>query len=180
MIERSPHLLDSRLHATIVRDLTVIAAARTVPTGLSTPIDANDPSIAGRIMAVVEDFRWRGMRVDLSGVETVADGYMPSEAQVGALILALSAALENVNRHARPQRADLSIGRTAENITVMVVDAGGGFDPDTVPHDRLRLRESIVARLHAAGGTARVWSGPGGTTVLMSVPVVGPVNVRWS
>ena len=52
----------------------------------------------------------------------------------------------------------------------MVVDGGRGFDPATVPADRLGLRQSVVGRVERVGGSARVWSGATGTTVLLSVP----------
>jgi signal transduction histidine kinase len=57
-------------------------------------------------------------------------------------------------------------------VTFMVSDEGVGFDPDAVDASRLGIRGSIVGRMEAAGGWARIWSAPGaGTTVLLGVPV---------
>ncbi|WP_240968664.1 ATP-binding protein [Streptomyces sp. HNM0575] len=54
-------------------------------------------------------------------------------------------------------------GRT---VFVSVRDRGPGFDPDSVPEDRMGVRESIVGRMRRHGGTARLRSTPGeGTEV---------------
>jgi signal transduction histidine kinase/phage shock protein PspC (stress-responsive transcriptional regulator) len=54
-------------------------------------------------------------------------------------------------------------GRT---VFVSVRDRGPGFDPDTVPEDRMGVRESIIGRMRRHGGTARLRSAPGeGTEV---------------
>jgi signal transduction histidine kinase len=62
-------------------------------------------------------------------------------------------------------------------ITIMITDKGTGFDPSAVAGDRLGLRGSVVERMTAVGGRARIWSAPGeGTSVILSAPVevVGP------
>jgi signal transduction histidine kinase len=63
---------------------------------------------------------------------------------------------------------------------VFVRDRGQGFDPAAVPEDRLGLRESVMARMTRAGGTARVRSEPGsGTEVSLALPA--PLGVRsWT
>ncbi|MFV2120223.1 PspC domain-containing protein [Streptomyces sp. Act-28] len=52
-------------------------------------------------------------------------------------------------------------GRT---VFVSVRDRGPGFDLDSVPADRMGVRESIIGRMRRGGGTARVRSAPGGGT----------------
>ena len=52
-------------------------------------------------------------------------------------------------------------GRT---VFVSVRDRGPGFDPDSVPADRMGVRESIIGRMQRNGGTARLRSVPGGGT----------------
>ncbi len=47
---------------------------------------------------------------------------------------------------------------------VFVRDHGPGFDPDTVPEDRMGVRESILGRMKRNGGTARVRPAPDGGT----------------
>ena len=72
--------------------------------------------------------------------------------------------------HAGTGRAELVIGQRDDAIAVLVVDGGRGFDPVSVASDRLGLRESIAGRMRAIGGSARVWSGDEGTTVMLRVP----------
>ncbi|MEZ5190189.1 MAG: hypothetical protein R2717_04415 [Schumannella sp.] len=58
-------------------------------------------------------------------------------------------------------------------MTIMITDQGAGFDPSSVPEDRLGVRGSIVRRMEDVGGAARVWSSPGGgTSVVLRVPVL--------
>ena len=57
------------------------------------------------------------------------------------------------------------------HVGAMVTDQGHGFEPAAVDPARLGFAESVVGRLHAVGGRARVFSSPGsGTTVLLEVP----------
>ena len=54
-------------------------------------------------------------------------------------------------------------GRT---VFVSVRDRGPGFDLDSVPGDRMGVRESVIGRMQRHGGTARLRSSPGeGTEV---------------
>jgi signal transduction histidine kinase len=47
-----------------------------------------------------------------------------------------------------------------------VRDRGPGFDLDSVPSDRMGVRESIIGRMERNGGTARIRATPGeGTEV---------------
>ena len=55
-------------------------------------------------------------------------------------------------------------------IQVQVGDEGSGFDPATVPTERLGVRVSIIERLSSAGGHAQIDSAPGGGT---------KVTLRW-
>jgi signal transduction histidine kinase len=56
-------------------------------------------------------------------------------------------------------------------IQVQVGDDGAGFEPATVPTERLGVRVSIIERLSSAGGHADIDSAPGrGTTVTLRWP----------
>ncbi|MEO8261356.1 MAG: ATP-binding protein [Pseudolysinimonas sp.] len=56
-------------------------------------------------------------------------------------------------------------------IQVQVRDEGVGFDPSTVPTERLGVRVSIIERMSSAGGHADITSSPGsGTTVTLRWP----------
>jgi len=40
-----------------------------------------------------------------------------------------------------------------------------------VPVERLGVRESIIGRVERLGGRVRIFSGPSGTTVVLSLPL---------
>jgi signal transduction histidine kinase/phage shock protein PspC (stress-responsive transcriptional regulator) len=79
-----------------------------------------------------------------------------------ALLAAAREAMLNAARHAGGTvSVYLESSQTA--IEVSVTDRGPGFSVDTIPSDRWGVRESILARMQRAGGTATVQPGPGGT-----------------
>lgn len=84
---------------------------------------------------------------------------------VGALVLAATQAIANAVQHADAAGLSVDVRADAATVTVRISDAGSGFDPDAVPADRLGIRGSIVARMAASGGRARVHTGESGTTV---------------
>lgn len=77
-----------------------------------------------------------------------------------ALYNAAREAMYNAARHAGGE-VTVYLESTGEALDVFVRDRGPGFDPETVPPDRLGVRESILGRMKRAGGTARVRSAPG-------------------
>ncbi|MCU1407305.1 MAG: ATP-binding protein, partial [Glaciihabitans sp.] len=87
---------------------------------------------------------------------------------------AVGACLDNVLRHSGVRSAELILGGDSDRVTVMVVDAGTGFDPAAVPADRLGLRISVLHRVETAGGSVKVFSTVGaGTSVIISFPARG-------
>jgi signal transduction histidine kinase len=54
-----------------------------------------------------------------------------------------------------------------QRLRVQVTDRGPGFDPASIPDDRLGIRGSIVARMAAVGGRARVRTAADGTHVVL-------------
>jgi signal transduction histidine kinase len=170
LLERTDSRLDDRVRQGIRRDLDAVAGASATSVGVVSAAAA-EGSLAARMLAIVDDLRWRGLRVDLSGAEALTSSAGVSTAAAEAVLAAMTAALENVLRHAGIDRAEVTVGRTAQALTVLVVDAGRGFDVAQVPDDRLGVRESIHGRLARVGGAARVWSNATGTTVMLSVPV---------
>jgi signal transduction histidine kinase len=127
------------------------------------------PRFTDAVMALAEDFQWRGLTVDVvvDSNTTIA----PPPDSAAAALGALGAALENVLRHSGVDSAEIIVGADADRISLMLVDAGTGFDTSAVPADRLGLHASVRARIEAVGGTVNLWSTPGsGTSVLMSIP----------
>lgn len=108
------------------------------------------------------------------GVEIVIDSAVDaaSPAVPGrvarALVLAAMQALANSVQHARATglRGDVIADRAG--VRIRISDSGGGFDPSSVPDDRLGIRGSIVARTAAVGGRARVHSDGTGTIVTLA------------
>lgn len=94
-----------------------------------------------------------------------------------ALEAAVAQCLMNVVRHAGVDEAEIAVGPGGpddDEVTVAVIDGGAGFDPSSVPADRIGVRTSIRGRIEQEGGSVQIWSRPGvGTTVLLAVPVGG-------
>lgn len=91
-------------------------------------------------------------------------------------VLALRAALDNVERHCPPgTRGWILIDDEPAQVTVSLRDEGPGFAPDRLAHaaadGRLGVATSILGRIRELGGTARVESVPGqGTEVELRIP----------
>ena len=69
-------------------------------------------------------------------------------------------------------------GTGPAGIEVEIGDAGAGFDPATVPTERLGVRVSIIERIASAGGHAEITSKPGhGTVVMLRWPDARAVSV---
>ncbi len=109
---------------------------------------------------------------DLHGIpiELVVTGDRPLDEGGTALVRALREALLNAVRHgAPPVSAYVEVGPRL--VEAFVRDHGAGFDPDTVPEDRLGVRESILGRMSRHGGSAKVRRLETGTEVALTLPV---------
>jgi signal transduction histidine kinase/phage shock protein PspC (stress-responsive transcriptional regulator) len=110
---------------------------------------------------------------DLHGVpiDLVVTGDRPYEPHGAALAQAMREALLNAVRHGgTPVTAYVEIGPTG--VEAFVRDRGEGFDLDTVPDDRLGVRQSILGRMERHGGTARVRRRDDGTEVELRLPPI--------
>lgn len=85
-----------------------------------------------------------------------------------ALVLAAMQALANSVQHATGSGLRGEVVADRAGVRIRISDTGGGFDPATVPDDRLGIRGSIVARTAAVGGRARVHSDGTGTVVTLA------------
>ena len=111
-----------------------------------------------------------GPRIPITYAEPVQSPPIPGRV-ARQLLQAAGQALANGVQHAD------SVGLTAhieptpeEGVLIIVSDKGPGFDPVTIPADRLGIRASIIARVTAVGGTAEIVSSPEGTVV----------TIRWN
>jgi signal transduction histidine kinase/phage shock protein PspC (stress-responsive transcriptional regulator) len=110
---------------------------------------------------------------DLHGVaiDLVVTGDRPYEPHGAALAQAMREALLNAVRHGgTPVTAYVEIGPAG--VEAFVRDRGDGFDLDTVPDDRLGVRQSILGRMERHGGTARVRRRDDGTEVELRLPPI--------
>lgn len=98
--------------------------------------------------------------VVLEGDETAAD--YPVEA-VDMMVDVVGEAIGNSLAHAGPNASQAVVGRlTDDGIRIRVLDDGIGFDPRTIPMDRMGIATGIRARASAVpGGAATVESAPG-------------------
>ncbi|MFI6083009.1 sensor histidine kinase [Streptomyces sp. NPDC051217] len=91
---------------------------------------------------------------------------------VTALADAVAEALTNVVRHAGTTEAQVRAEKVGVGVVVDVLDRGRGFDLAAVPEHRRGLRESIVGRMTAVGGDARIETRPGdGARVTLRWPL---------
>ncbi|WAB80581.1 hypothetical protein OVN18_08360 [Microcella daejeonensis] len=166
LVARAPEgVVDARLERLIRRDLRVVGTAEVTAAGTAS---TSSDLLPLRLVELADGFRWRGLRVDVSGVDAVPE----LERQAAeALVEAVAAALDNVSRHSGSASAEVTIGTSERAVTVMVVDTGRGFDPEGVDVERMGVRESIVGRIERLGGRVRIFSGGTGTTVVLSLPL---------
>ncbi|CAL4860556.1 ATP-binding protein [Microbacterium sp. MM2322] len=82
-----------------------------------------------------------------------------------ALVLAAAQAVVNAIEHADAAGLHAEVTADDRRVVVRILDAGEGFDVQAVPEDRLGISGSIVARVAAVGGQARVRSSRRGTVV---------------
>lgn len=160
--------LDDGMRDRIRADLARLEGATASDTG-TVSVLPREGTFGRALLELVEDHRWRGGRIDLTGLDLLRDDGL-SSGTAEAMHGAVAAALDNVRRHAQAENVELTIGGDDDRLTVLIVDDGLGFDTDAVPIDRLGLRESIVGRMERAGGSARIWSSEVGTTVLLAAP----------
>lgn len=83
-------------------------------------------------------------------------------AAVQAMVNSLQHAGPGVHRWAE-------IRGDGDDISVQIGDDGAGFDPESVPTERLGVRVSILERVASAGGEATLRSAPGAGTVVSLV-----------
>jgi hypothetical protein len=97
-----------------------------------------------------------GLRVEPAMVPCV----VPSRV-ADAFLGGVGEALRNVAQHAGVDEATLRLAAADGFVVVEVADAGRGFDPATAHSHRYGIRQSIMGRMRAVGGHARIHAAPG-------------------
>jgi signal transduction histidine kinase len=106
------------------------------------------------VVAEVEDESGVTVEVSIIGDRALDDG---GQAVVGAM----REALRNAARHGGGAPIFVFAEIAAHAVEVFVRDDGPGFDPSAVPAERRGLRDAVVGRMAAAGGSATIESAPG-------------------
>ncbi|MET4621422.1 signal transduction histidine kinase/phage shock protein PspC (stress-responsive transcriptional regulator) [Arthrobacter sp. 2762] len=123
--------------------------------------------LAERIKAVaaeVEDAHGQAVEV-----VTVGDADMTDRHE--ALVQATREAMLNAARHGGGT-VSVYMESTAGSTEVFIKDRGPGFDLESVPDDRLGVKESIIGRMKRHGGTATINSSRDGTEVRLALPSI--------
>ncbi|WP_246193209.1 ATP-binding protein [Kitasatospora atroaurantiaca] len=122
--------------------------------------EAAPDTLAERIRSVVAEVE------DLHGVpvELVCVGDCPMDDRISAQMQAAREAMVNAAKYGGGGPVQVYAEVEGRTVSVFVRDHGPGFDPDSVPEDRMGVRESIIGRMKRNGGTARVRPAPDGGT----------------
>ncbi|GAB3605226.1 ATP-binding protein [Conyzicola nivalis] len=97
----------------------------------------------------------------------------------GALLAAAREAMLNAARHAGGE-VSVYVETPPGAIDVFVRDRGPGVDLQSLPADRLGIRESIIGRMSRAGGIATVRPGTGGSGTEVHLHLEVPRDIRLS
>ncbi len=158
--------VDERTRARYRRDIQSVTEARTGPEVVS----ESARWLRRKILDVVSDFQWRGLRVEITGDAGIPLHTSPLVAE--ALVGAIQGCLENVVQHSGSDSAEIFMDSSESTLSIMIVDQGVGFPVDAIPEDRLGIRQSIIHRVEAVGGTVKIWSATeAGTSVVIVVPL---------
>jgi signal transduction histidine kinase len=147
-----------------------VAEARRLISLLAEP-QAEEQGLVASLQTLVERFRAdRGLDVEL--VSSFGEPMLSPAARLTVLRM-VSEALNNVGRHSRSKRAEVSVSASDDRLTVAVRDWGVGFDPALVGSGHFGLA-GMAQRVGLLGGHTTVDSAPGqGTTVLITLPLHG-------
>lgn len=98
-------------------------------------------------------------------IEVVVVGDCPLDERIAAQMQAAREAMVNAAKYGGEGGA-VQVFAEVEGKTVFVSvrDRGPGFDLDSIPADRMGVRESIIGRMERNGGTARLRAVPDGGT----------------
>ena len=103
-------------------------------------------------------------------VEVVTVGDVAVDEARRPLVLAAREAMVNAAKHSGADKVDVFAECADDHVDVFVRDRGRGFDQDTIPLDRMGVRNSIVDRMQRHGGSAEIRTKAGeGTEVRLSL-----------
>jgi signal transduction histidine kinase len=166
----APGPLDDRTLQSLDRDLANLADTSLVLSGPEIGASASR-SLASTplLVSVVRAAEQQGLRIRVTGETEAINGVRPSDAR--NLERAITECLDNVRRHSGQNDAEIAIYSSPPEVSVMVSDAGVGFDVDAAGDETVGLRVTVIDSIVETGGSVQIWSRPGtGTAVFMTVP----------
>ncbi|MBH0130977.1 sensor histidine kinase [Salinibacterium sp. NK8237] len=172
--------MNTNLQRDISRDLEVLVGEEWLSeAALDTSDNTRHDWQNSALLAVITDVRALELTVEVTG-DLTALSRLDARGDA-ALAPAVKQCLVNVINHSGTMRAEVAIFGSESEVSVLVVDAGKGFNEAETGADRLGLRQSVRRRIETVSGTVQVWSSPGlGTSVMIRVPTASnaPALVR--
>jgi signal transduction histidine kinase len=172
VVMNAPDKLEPAARERLLADVETLRGADWISAAADTVAPGEDEAeLRNDFARLASEFQWRGLSLHFTGDRRA--NYRVDSEVAAALLSATRASLENVARHAGTSSAEIEIISAPGTVTVMITDRGSGFDPAEVGPDRLGLRASVVERMAAVGGNAKIWSAPGeGTSVVITAPAL--------
>jgi signal transduction histidine kinase len=154
----------------IERDLKILVGQEWLSGGEQGATADGTDERASPLRQAISEVRADGLEV--IGTGDFASVMRLSPEQATALGLAAKQCLVNVIKHSGVMKAEVAVYASADEVSVMIIDAGRGFSDSAVGSDRLGLRASVQDRIQSEGGMVQVWSTPGaGTSILIQLPI---------
>ena len=85
-------------------------------------------------------------------------------------------ALTNVSKHAQATKVSVDVSQAGGVLSIEVTDNGRGLSGDDLAKARSFGIRGLHERAETVGGWVDISSAPGGTTLILSVPLSGPEN----
>jgi signal transduction histidine kinase len=129
--------------------------------------ESGPDTLAGALEAAAEQVEVQ----ERAKVAVTLNGDRPLDADGEELVAAAREALRNAARHAAGAAIVMFAEVQRGAVAVYIRDEGPGFDPATIAPERRGVRDAIVGRMAAVGGSATVESECGeGTEVTLRLP----------
>jgi hypothetical protein len=158
----------ARLQA-IDRDLANLADVRVILDGPGESSSSRRLAKVPLLVSLVRDGEQKGLRVRVTGDIDAVNSLGLGVAR--ALDRALTECLDNVVQHSGVLETEIAVMSSPPELSVMVSDAGVGFDVDRAGDTTIGLRMTVIETIVEVGGTVQIWSRPGaGTAVFVTVP----------
>jgi signal transduction histidine kinase len=145
-----------------------VREARRIIEGLR-PTALDDYGLATAVQLLIKELEDGGWEVGYE--EALGEERLPAEVET-ALYRVAQEALTNVQKHARTNRAQITLARLPGKVRLEVKDEGRGFDPSAVsksggPGERVGL-QSMRERIAPFGGELKITSKSGAGTSLVA------------